>query len=143
MNHRFGDLFTEIIFGRLFHFLQDARGNFRRRHLLAAGFDPGVAVLRLDDFVGHQVDVALHHLFVKSAPDQALDREDGVGRIGDRLALGGLPHQHFVVLGEGDDGRRGTVSLAVFDDLGLVAFDHRHAGVGGAQINTDDFCHVS
>ncbi len=36
-------------------------------------------------------------------------------RIGDRLALGRLAHHHAVVLGEGDDRRRGAVTLAVLD----------------------------
>ncbi len=41
-------------------------------------------------------------------------------RIGHRLALGRLTHHHFAILGEGDDGRRGAITLAVLDDARLA-----------------------
>jgi hypothetical protein len=39
--------------------------------------------------------VLFDHPIVIAAPDQPLDREDGVLGVGDRLALGGLPDQRL------------------------------------------------
>ena len=141
-DHCFGDLFAEIILGGLFHLLQHARGNFRRRHLLGPGLDPGIAVLGLHDLVRHELDVALHHVLAELAPDQALDGVERVGRVGNRLALGRLADHDLIVVAKRDDGRRGAVALAVLDNLDLVALHHRHAGVRRAQVNADDLCHV-
>jgi len=61
--------------------------------------------------------------------------------IGDGLALGRGAHQHFAVLGPGDDGGGGAIALAVFDDAGLAAFHDGDAGIGGAQVDADDLAH--
>jgi len=122
--------------------LQYARGNFRRRHLLAAGLDPGIAVLGLHDLVRHELDVALHHVLAEFASDQALDGVERVRRVGNRLALGRLADHDLVVVGERDDRRRGAVALAVLDNLDLVTLHDGHAGVGRAQVNADNLCHV-
>ena len=50
---RVGDLLAEVVLGGLLQLLQDHRRDFRRRVLLAARLDPGVAVLRAHDLVGH------------------------------------------------------------------------------------------
>jgi hypothetical protein len=52
---------------------------------------------RLDDLEGHQVDVLLHFLLFELAADQALDRVQGVLRVGDGLALGRGADQDFAV----------------------------------------------
>ena len=102
-DHRFGDRLAQVILGGLLHFLQDFRRDLRRCHLLTLGFDPGVTVVGLDDLVGHQLDVLLHDVFVEPAADQTLDGVQGVLRVGDRLALGGLADQGFPVVGIGDN----------------------------------------
>ena len=91
------DLLAEIGFGGFLHLLQDHRGDLRGRILLAAGLDPGVAIVALDDLVGDELLVLLGHRIVVAAADQALDREEGVFRIGDRLALGRLADQPLAV----------------------------------------------
>ena len=53
--------------------------------------DPGVAIVAADDLVGHEALVLLGQRIVVAAADQALDREEGVLGVGDRLALGGWP----------------------------------------------------
>ena len=138
---RLGDRLAQVVLGGLLHLHQHARRDLRRRHLLALGLDPGVAVVGLDDLVGHHPDVLLHHIVVELAADQALDREQGVLRIGDGLALGRLADQHFIVLGEGDDRGRGAIALAVLDHARLAAFHDGHARIGGAQIDADDLAH--
>ena len=102
--------------------------------------DPGVAVVGLDDLVRHHADVLLHDVVVELAADQALDREQGVLRVGDRLALGRLADQHFAVLGERDDRRRGAIAFAVLDHARLAAFHDRDAGIRGAEVDADHLC---
>ena len=111
-DHGFGDRLAEIVLGGLLHLAQDFGRDLRRRELLAAHLDPGVAVVGLDDLVGHQVDVLLHFLLVELAADQALDRVDRVLRVGDRLALGRRADQDLAVFLVGDDRRRGARAFA-------------------------------
>jgi hypothetical protein len=86
-------------------------------------------------------DVALHDIVLEPSSNQTLDREQGITRVGDGLPLRRLPHQHLVIRGERDDGRRGAPALGVLDDARLTAFQDRHAGIRGSQIDSDDFCH--
>ena len=116
---RFGDFLAEIVLGRLLHLAQDFRRDLLRRDLLAAHFDPGVAVVGLDDLVGHQADVLLHFLFLELAADQPLDREDGVLRVGDRLPLGRRADEDFAVFRVRDDRGRRARAFRILDDLGL------------------------
>ena len=51
---RLGDLLAEVGLRRLLHLLQDEGGDLRRRVLLAAALGPGIAVVGLDDLVGHE-----------------------------------------------------------------------------------------
>ena len=140
-DHRLGDFFTEIVFRGLLHFLEDLRGDLRRRHLLAFHFHPGVAVVGLGDRVGHHFDVLLDHFVLETTADQTLHRVQGVGRVGDRLTLGRLADEDFVVLGVGDDGRRRARALGVLDNLGFVPFHNSDTAVGGTQVNTDNLTH--
>ena len=136
-----GDRLTQVVFRRLFHLLQHTRRDFRRSHLFAVDFDPGVTVVRLDDLVGHQADVLLDFRVLEATADEALDRVEGIGRVGDSLAFGGLTDQYFVAAAKSHDGRRGAVTFAVFDDTRFTAFHDRDAGVGGPQVNSDNFAH--
>ncbi len=119
-DHRLGDGLAEIGLGSFLHLLQDEGADLARRVVLAAGLDPRVAVLALDDRVRDQLGVLLGHRIVEPAADQALDREDRVVAVGDRLALGRLADQALAVLGEGDDRRRGARAFRILDDLGLA-----------------------
>ena len=110
--------------------------------LAVAARHPGVAIVGLDDLVGHHAHVLLGHGIVEAAADQALDREEGVFGIGDGLALGGLADQPLAVLGEGDDGGRGARAFRIFDDFGGRALHDRDARIGRAEVDADNFCHV-
>ncbi len=136
------DLLTEVILGRLLHLHENTRRDLGRGHLLAVGLDPGIAVVRLDDLVRHHLDVALHDVVFETTADQALDREQRIARIRDRLALRRLPDEDLVVLRKGNDRRCRAIAFRVLDDLGLVTFHHGNAGVGGTQVDTDYFTHV-
>ena len=111
-------------------------------YCLAVLLDPGVAVRRLGDLVGDELLVLLDHRIVVAAPDQALDREDGLFRIGDRLALGRLADEAFAIVGEGDDRGRGAHAFGVLDDFRRLAFHHGDARIGGAEVDADDLAHV-
>src|SRR5439155_24559571 len=92
------DLLPEIGFRRLLHLLQDESGYLRRRIGLAVGLDPGVAVRGARDLVGDELLVLLDHGVVVAPADQALDREDGLLGIGDRLALGRLADEALAIV---------------------------------------------
>ena len=138
---RFAHRLTEIVLGGLLHLHEHARGDLRRRHLLALHLDPGVAVVRTGDLVGDHGDVPPDHLVLELAADEALDGEQGVVGIGHCLALGRLAHQHLAVLGKGDDGGGGAIALAVLDHPGLAPLHDGHARVGRAEVDTDYLCH--
>ena len=134
---------AEIGLGGLLHLLQDEGGNLRGRIALAVGLDPGVAVRRLDDLVGDELLVLLDHRVVIAAADQALDREEGALRVGDRLALRRLADQPLAVAGEGDDRRRGARPFRVLDDFRVLAVHDRDARIGRAEVDTDYLSHSS
>jgi hypothetical protein len=136
-----GDGLAQIVLGSLLHFHEDPRGNLLRGHFLALHFHPGIAVVGLDDLVGHHGHVLLHHVVGELATDEPLDRSHRIRGVGDGLALGGLPHQNLAILGEGNDRRRRPVALTVLDDLGLAALHDRDAGIGRAEIDANHFAH--
>src|SRR5690606_18459592 len=144
-DHGLGDLLAEIVLGRLLHLREHARGDLGRRHPLAVDLDPRVAVVRLHDLVGDQMRILLDHGVVEAPADEALDREEGVARIGHGLALRRLADEHLAVLRERNDRRRRAIALAVLDDLRRTAFHDRDARVGRAQIDAyySSHCHTS
>ncbi len=81
------DLFAEVVLGGLPHLLKNLGGNLRRRHFLTVDLDPSIAVVRLDDVVGNHVLVFADHMIVVTASNKALYGEQGILRIGNRLAL--------------------------------------------------------
>ena len=138
------DLLPEIGFRRLLHLLQDEGGDLRgriaacrRSSTQASPFDA------LADLVGDELLVLLDHRVVVAPADQALDREDGLFRIGDRLALGRLADETLAVVGEGDDRRRGAHAFGVLDDFRGLAFHDGDARIGGAEVDADDLAHGS
>ena len=135
------DGLAEMSLRRLLHLLQREGGNLRGRILLAVRRHPGVAVAGLDDLIGDEADVLLGHRIVERPADQALDREKGAFRVGDALPLGGLADQAFAVVRERDDRRRGPRAFRVLDDLRRRAFHDGNAGIGRAEIDTDNFGH--
>ncbi len=85
----------------------------------------------------------MNHLVLELASNEPLDGKQRIGRVRDRLALCALADQDLPIIGVGHDGRRRAVALGILDDLGILAFQHRHAGVGGTQVDTDDLTHSS
>ena len=143
-DHGLRDLLAEVGFGVGLELGEDLGGDFfRREHARLAvdfAFDGGVAVLTFDDLVRELRGDGLH--FRELAADEALRGEDRVLRVGDGLALGGLTDEDVAVLGERDDGGRGARAFRVGDDDGLACFQDGHAGIGGAEVDADDFTHM-
>ena len=59
----------------------------------------------------------------------------------DGLPLGGLTDEALAVVRESDDGRGRPRAFRILDDFRLRAFHHGDAGIGGAEVDTDDFTH--
>ena len=137
---RLGHLLAEILLRRLFQLLQDHRGDLRRRVVLVADLHAHVAVRRRHHGVRHHLHLVGH--FVEAPAHEALDREDGVLGIRHRLPLRDLADEPLTVLGERHDRRRQPAAFRVGDDDGLAALHDCDHGVGGAQVDTDDFAHV-
>ena len=133
---------AEIVFGGFLHLLQDERADLARRIGLTLGFDPGIAVFAADDGIGNHAFVLLDDGIVETAANQALDGKERIFRVGHALALGGLAHQAFVFVAEGDHGRRGARALHVLDYLGILAVHNGDTGIGGSQINADYLAHA-
>ncbi len=140
-DHRFSHGFTEVVFGGFLHLFQDFSRDLWRRHFLAVHFNPGVTVVSLGDFVRDHLDVFLYDFFLELTPDQTLHRVQGVVRVGHRLTLGRLTDEDFAVVGVSNDRRRSTRAFGVFDDFCNAVFQHGDAGVGGPQVDTDNFAH--
>src|SRR5690625_8997 len=140
-NDRLLDLLAEEALGGFLHLLEDVGRNLAGAVGLALYLDPGVAVGALDDLVGDKLLVLRDRRVTVAPPDQALDGEERVLRVGDALALGRLPNDDAVVR-KANHGRRGARTLSVLDDPGVLAVHHRYAGVGRAKVDTDDFAHV-
>ena len=88
---RLGDLLAEVRLGVGLELLEDHRRDLGRRVALAVGDDLdavglGVLLDRVRDEGLRALDLGV----VPAAAHEALDRVDGVGRVGDRLALGQL-----------------------------------------------------
>jgi hypothetical protein len=95
----------------------------------------------LDDRIGDEALVLLHHRVFEAAADEALHREEGALRIGHGLTLGGDADETLAVVGHGDDRRRGARAFRVLDDLGGLAVHDGDARVGRAEVDTDHLTH--
>ena len=140
-DYRLGNFLTEETLGRFLHLLQNEGGNLTGAVVLAIGFHPGVAGLAFDNLVGNQALVLFDCRILEVPTDQPLDGEQGVFRVGHRLALGRLTDQRSLV-GKADHGRRGARALGVLNHAGILAVHNGQAGVCGSEINTDNFSHV-
>ena len=134
------DLGAQIVLGILPNFLQDHGADLRGRIALLANHDGDFILLALLlDLVGDFLDLLAH--FTIHAPHKALDGINGIGRVGDGLAFGRLAHETITFLGESDHRRCGAAPFTVLNDHRGATLHHCHTGVGGAQINTDNFAH--
>ena len=133
-------LLAEVRLGGVLHLLEDHRGDLGRGQLLARDVDAHVAVRGLDDLVRHHL--ALFADLAELAAHEPLDREDGVLRVRDGLALRDLADEPLAALRERHDRRRRAAAFGVRDDDGCVAFHDGDHGVRGAEVDSDDLAQV-
>ena len=136
----FGDLFAEVVFGGFFEVLEDHRGDFGRGVLLAPDLNLDEFFLTADDLVGDELFFTTD--FGVAAAHEAFDGEDGVGGVGDLLVFGGGADEAFALIGEADDGGGNAGALGVDEDFGGGTFHDGDDGVGGAEVDADDFCYM-
>ena len=139
-DHRRVDGLAEIGFGVGLELLQDHRRDLRRGVLLAGRFHARVAVGAGDDLVGDD-RLLLAHLGLLAA-HEALDREDRVLRVGDRLALGDRADEALAGGRERDHGRGRAAALGVLDDGRLATLEHGHARVRRAEVDAYGLGHI-
>eukprot|EP00962_Isochrysis_galbana_P043656 scaffold16704_cov112-Isochrysis_galbana.AAC.1 len=140
-NNRLTDRPAQVRLGRLLHLLQDEGAGLRRRVALAVDLHPRIPVVGPHHAVRHRRQVLLNVRIVEPAADEPLGREEGALRVGDRLPLGRRADQPFAVVRERHHRRRGARALCVLNHLRAAALHHRHAAVGGAQVDANDSAH--
>ena len=137
-NDGFRDLFAQFGFGIGLELGEDHCGNFRRRERLGLSvdfdLDVGIAVGGFDELVRNAV--FLFAYLVKFAAHETLHGENCVCRIRDCLSFCGLADKTFAGFCEGNNRRGCACALGVFQNDRLPAFHHRHARIGGSQINS-------
>ena len=140
-----GDRLAELGFRVGFELREDHRADFRRRIGLGLAVhghgNVRVTVRRLHDFVRHAMQFALH--LVEFPPHEALHGKDRVCGVRDRLPFRGLADHALAALGESDDAGRGPRAFGVFQHDRFAAVHDRHTGVRGAEVDAEDFSHVS
>ena len=138
-DHRLGHFLAEVLFRRLLHFLQHHGGNLLRRIETPVDVHPRGIVVATHHLIRYAGDLFAH--LVIGLAHEPLDREDGLFRVGDSLTLGRVTDFALATVGKSHDGRGGALTLVVDDNGRLVAFHDRHARIGGAQVDTNDFSH--
>src|SRR5271169_6606284 len=108
--------------------------------LFTTNVDARVAVGAGDDLVGDD-RLLLAHLGLLAA-HEALDRKDGVLRVGHGLALGDGADEALAGGREGHDGWCGAAALGVLDYGGLATLEHGHARVRRAEVDAYGLAHV-
>ena len=134
-----GDGLAEVLLGIGLHLGKDHGADLLGGEVLAVDLNDRTAAHAGLDLVRNGLELGAD--LVVATAHEALDREDGVGGVGDGLVLGRLANDTVAVGAEAHDGRGGTVALGVDDDRGLAALEDRHRGVGGAQVDTKNLAH--
>ena len=140
-DHCLGHAFTKKRLGIFFQLAQDKARNLAGRIFLGIDLYPGVAVLCVGDLIGNQFGKLLGRGIIVPAPDQSLDGEQGLFRVGDGLTLGGLTDQSFVAVGEGNHRWGRACAFGVFDHTGVLAIHDSDAGICSSKVNTNNFGH--
>ena len=134
--------FAEIGGGVVTELAQHAGHQLLGRVLaLGGGADHAhVALVVGADRVGHR-EAALVEL-LPLAPHEALEIGEGVAGVEHQLAAGQLTHQQLLIPAEAHHRRGGATALSAGDHHGPAALQHRHHGIGCAQVDADDAPHV-
>lgn len=80
----------------------------------SSGFDPGVSVGIVDNFIGEGFKIVLDNFIFVLSSDKSFGGIDGVSGVGDGLSFGGVSDDSVSVGGESDNGGSGSLTLGVF-----------------------------
>src|SRR5579875_376981 len=123
--------------------LQDHGRNFWRAIFASTHDHTHISVGRSCDLVGNTLHSALHLWIIEFTTHQALDRVNGVLRVGHCLTLGNLPHQSLATLGNGDNRRSQRRAFAVIQYGWFAGFHDRDNRVCCSEVDTNHSCHCS
>jgi hypothetical protein len=84
------------------------------------------------------LQVLLGVLVIESATNQTLGSVDGVLGVLYGLTLGDITNKAGAVISEGDDRGSSSLTFGVLDNLGIARLHDSDAGVGSAQIDSDN-----
>ena len=135
------DRLPEVLLGGLLQLLQDHRGD------LAAARSPCRWPSTAHVAVGRRARPWYGTIFISSLTSS---KRRPMKRLIEKTVFSGLvtawrlatwPTSRSPVLANADDRRRQPAAFRVGDDDGLAAFHDGDDGVGGAQVDADDFAH--
>src|SRR5208282_2256515 len=135
---RLSDLLAQVVLSRLLKLLQNHRGDLRRSKLLTLRHNGHMVAVPLN-LVGDHLQFFAN--LVVAPPHEALDRVNRVLRIGYGLPLSDLPHQPFASLRKSNDRRSSPATFFVRYNFRLSTLHNRYAGVGSAQVNSNNLSH--
>ena len=119
---------------------QHKGGNLRRRELLVADADAKDTTVAADPkwkMTRFILDV------VASLAHEALHRIDRALRVDQQPPLRFASDVDGAFVAKRHDGRHEAIALLVANDLGRAVLDIGDEGVGGAEIDADDFAHIT
>jgi hypothetical protein len=135
-----GDLFAEVLLGGALQLLEDLGADLGGVKLLPSPIVTSAPPPCPDDVVGDAPTIRRRPR--EAAAHEALDAEDGVLGVGDRLAAGDLADEDARPLRPSRRPRGWCGAFFVGDDLGLAALHDRDDRVGGAEVDADDLAHA-
>ena len=77
------------------------------------------------------------------AAHESFHRINGSRWVGDPLVAGRVANQCLVFLGKSHDAGGQAISLGIRDDCRLPALDNGHNGIGGSEVDSDNFFSLS
>ena len=139
-DHRLTHRFAQVFFGQTLELTQDRGRDLLGGERFVSDRDLAVVLGLAGDRVGDELFFAAD--FAAAAADETLDGVDRAFGVEHLLIAGGFADDRLAVVEERD--HRGHELLAVgrADDLRTAVTVHRDDGVGGAEIDSDDFGHL-
>ena len=111
---------AKIIFGRLFHLAKNFGTHLRRSKLFVPNLNPGVAIVSLHNFKGHELNVFLNFLVRELPTNKTLGRVECVLWVRHGLTLCRRTDKNLPIFHVSNDGRGGSCTFAVFNNLRLT-----------------------
>ena len=129
-------IFLELNFGRILTIQPEVLYTMK-------GADAGTGKLKFDYIeipvlLKIRIPMGSVHPFIFAGPAFGFNLK----AVLDGIEVEDMPRADYsAVLGGGHDGRCGARAFGIFDHLRLAVFHHRHAGVGGTQVNANNASH--